>query len=581
MNKYFYNVEDNILIILSLLKQFGIKKVIASPGATNITLVASMQQDSYFEMYSCVDERSAAYMACGLSEESGEPVVLTCTGATASRNYMPGLTEAYYRKLPILVITSSQDSNKIGHLFPQVTDRTQLPTDIVVASFQLPFVKDEDDKWSNIVKVNQAINDLRYNEGGPVHINLITRYTRDYSVKELPSIKKIDKICYTSDMPRIESDSKIAIFISSHHVFNSEQIDAIDRFCSTHNAVVFCDSTSNYFGKYRVFSSLIFAQENIKKSTLEFDLLIHLGEMSGDYYTRLKIIPKEVWRISKDGMFRDSFRRLTKLFCMDILDFFNYYKKGASENKLYSLYLSIYTDLYNNIPDLPFSDLWIAQTLSKMLPQNTVLHTGILNSLRCWNFFDCKNIIRSNSNVGGFGIDGCVSSLIGASFVHPKNIYLGVFGDLAFFYDINCLGNREFGNNIRILLVNNGKGAEFRHYNNDGSQFGEDTDKYIAAAGHNGNKSNLLVKHFTEDLGFKYLSASNKEDFLNVVNSFVVESSSKPIILEVFTDSINESEALFLLRNIQRADASMVVKNTVRKTLGDSTISKLKNFLKK
>ena len=42
MDKYFYNVEDNILIILSLLKQFGIKKVIASPGATNITLVAGM-----------------------------------------------------------------------------------------------------------------------------------------------------------------------------------------------------------------------------------------------------------------------------------------------------------------------------------------------------------------------------------------------------------------------------------------------------------------------------------------------------------------------------------------------------------
>ena len=62
-----------------------------------------------------MDERSAAYIACGMAEESGEPVVLSCTGATASRNYMPGLTEAFYRKLPVLAITSSQDISKIGH----------------------------------------------------------------------------------------------------------------------------------------------------------------------------------------------------------------------------------------------------------------------------------------------------------------------------------------------------------------------------------------------------------------------------------------------------------------------------------
>ena len=95
-----YTVERNAQIILRMLKEYNIRKVVASPGTTNVTMVASMQNDPYFEMYSCVDERSAAYLACGLAEESGEAVVLSCTGATASRNYMPGLTEAYYRKLP-------------------------------------------------------------------------------------------------------------------------------------------------------------------------------------------------------------------------------------------------------------------------------------------------------------------------------------------------------------------------------------------------------------------------------------------------------------------------------------------------
>lgn len=77
-------------------------------------------------MYSSVDERSAAYMACGLAAETNEPVVLTCTGATASRNYLSALTEAFYRKLPILAITATQPEVKIGSYSPQAIDRSRI-----------------------------------------------------------------------------------------------------------------------------------------------------------------------------------------------------------------------------------------------------------------------------------------------------------------------------------------------------------------------------------------------------------------------------------------------------------------------
>ena len=109
-----YTIEKNVQMLIYLMKKHNIKKVIASPGTTNITFLASIQQDTFFEIYSAADERSAAYIACGMAAESGEPVALTCTGATASRNYISGLTEAYYRKLPILAITSSQHLGRIG-----------------------------------------------------------------------------------------------------------------------------------------------------------------------------------------------------------------------------------------------------------------------------------------------------------------------------------------------------------------------------------------------------------------------------------------------------------------------------------
>src|SRR5690554_3120608 len=133
----YYTDEKNTQIVIALLKENGIRKVVASPGATNVAFVGSIQNDPYFEMYSSVDERSAAYIACGLSAESGEPVVLSCTGATASRNYLPGLTEAFYRKLPVLAITSTQSVSRVGHHIAQVIDRSTIPNDVAKYSVTL------------------------------------------------------------------------------------------------------------------------------------------------------------------------------------------------------------------------------------------------------------------------------------------------------------------------------------------------------------------------------------------------------------------------------------------------------------
>ena len=118
----YYTDEKNVQMLIALMKAHGIKKVIASPGNTNVTFVGSIQHDSYFEVYSAVDERSAAYMACVMAAESKDPVASSGTGATASRNYVPALTEAFYRKLPILAITSTQHTGRIGQLVPQVID---------------------------------------------------------------------------------------------------------------------------------------------------------------------------------------------------------------------------------------------------------------------------------------------------------------------------------------------------------------------------------------------------------------------------------------------------------------------------
>lgn len=579
MDNKSYTNERSQLIILSLLKSYGIRKIIASPGTTNITLVGSMQNDPWFEIYSSVDERSAAYMACGLAAETGEPVVLSCTGATASRNYYPGLTEAYYRKLPVLAITANQGRMKVGNLIAQNIDRSVLANDAVRMSVSIPVIKDADDEWNCELLINKALSELTRHGGGPVHIDMSTTYSRDFSVRELPQARVVKRIMCETDFPQT-LQGRIAIFIGSHRAFTKEETLLIDKFCAANNAVVFCDHTSGYYGKYRVQFALVGGQYYYHSQLLDVDLLIHLGEVSGDYDTKLS--PAEVWRVSEDGEFRDTFRTLSKVFEMEETRFFKYYSSDTlSDDSYLQACRGEYQMLYEKFPSIPFGNIWIAHYLSDKLPDNSVLHFGILNTLRSWNFFNIPNNVLTYSNVGGFGIDGGLSTLIGASLANSEKLYLGVIGDLAFFYDMNVLGNRAVGANVRLMLINNGRGTEFRLYSHPGNAFGDDADKYIAAAGHFGNKSPMLVKHYAEDLGFEYISASTETEFKNVFHRFISEEKyGKPLIFEVFTDSKNESEALDKVYSIIPAKVNPA-KKLIKDILGEKNIRRVRNFINK
>ena len=349
----FYTNEKHTQILIALMKKHGIKKIIASPGATNICLVASLQNDPYFEIYSSVDERSAAYMACGLAAESGEPVVLSCTGATASRNYMPGLTEAFYRKLPILAITSTQRIDRIGHNVPQVIDRSVEPNDIFNLSVYIPEIYNDEDRWSCEVRINEAILELKHHGGGPVHINLVTNYSPIYDVKELPDVRVIKRIYYNSKMPELPN-GKIGIYVGAHREWSKELTDKVDKFCSLYNAVVFCDHTSNYKGEYQVFPSLVASQDCYRAACCSVDLLLHIGDISGAY---VAIFSNKTWRINIDGKICDTFKNLQYVFEMNEEDFFEKYDSKhfpEIEHKLNRPYLVLVLKVENNTYAIPF-----------------------------------------------------------------------------------------------------------------------------------------------------------------------------------------------------------------------------------
>ncbi len=554
-----YTDERNVQILISLLKAYDLSHVIVSPGTTHGTFVRCAQIDPFFKMYSCVDERSAAYMACGMAAESGQPVVIACTQATASRNYLPALTEAYYRKLPIIAITGAREQADIGSLMPQVIDRSVVPNDVCVKSVNIPVVKDTTDERYCEIELNKVFAVMRLeNGGGPIHINLESRYSLNFGVRQLPLCRKIPTYTIDDDLPQIEA-IRVGIFVGAHNRWNERLSNAVDAFCEKYNAVVLCDHTSNYKGKYGTVFTLQANQYNYKSKVSHMDLLIHIGNVSPNYYAIINLRPSQVWRVNTDGNYADLFHTLSSVFKMSEEDFFDHYissnmKAPPSKEKLWETAQEEHAAVLSSIPDLPFSNLYMCQRFAPSLPQNSVLHFGRSNSSRSINMFDIDSSITAYSNVGGCGIDGSISSCIGSALASPDKLHFLILGDLSFFYDINSLGNRHIKNNIRILLVNNGLGVEFKVGFNFLRLFEKDTNLYMAAEGHFGSKSPDLVRHWAGDLGFEYLTANDKASFNQNLSRFVspLNDTEKPMIFEVFTEEKCEHDALEMILGCYR-----------------------------
>ena len=132
--------STNLNIILSILKEEGINRHVICPSINQCTEVLQ-EINAYFpNAVHSIDERSAGYIATGMSAEAQDVVVVWCDGNASFRNLTSALTEAFYRKLPILVLTLELSGEAI--------DQSVNPHDILCNRYCIPkftnrdFIKD-------------------------------------------------------------------------------------------------------------------------------------------------------------------------------------------------------------------------------------------------------------------------------------------------------------------------------------------------------------------------------------------------------------------------------------------------------
>ena len=103
-----YSSIPSAFLIVELLRLYGVKEVVISPGSRNAPLTIGFSENKAFNCHSIVDERSAAFYGLGLAMAKNEPVVLVCTSGSALLNYFPTIAEAFYSDVPLLVLSADR-----------------------------------------------------------------------------------------------------------------------------------------------------------------------------------------------------------------------------------------------------------------------------------------------------------------------------------------------------------------------------------------------------------------------------------------------------------------------------------------
>lgn len=591
-----YTPLKNYQIIISLLKQNNIKHLVLSAGTRNIPFVQSVENDPFFTCYSVVDERSAAYMALGISLKLNEPVVISCTSSTATCNYFPAIAEAYHQGAQLIVLTSDRNPALLGQREDQMINQVNMYGTFVKKAVNLPIIHTEEDLWHCQRLVNEAILATNFHGKGPVQINIpMLNYASVCSEKNCLTARKINRIRIETEnavweqlSEKLNSAKRIMIVCGQNNYTSPLLNQLLSQFAKLYKAVLLAEYMANIECEEAMNPFLPFETHVMSSGRFEEfipDIVISLGTnvMSGiKQQLRDKAGRFEHWGIEESGDIVDMYKSLINVFECSPEYFFQYFIKNF--NKTIERSDEYETCIKNYIsklkfPALKFSNNTVIRDLAKRIPDNSVLHLSINNSIRLVNFFGLPNrSIKVFANIGTHGIDGCLSSYIGQAVVSdPKNLNFLIIGDLSFFYDMGAMRIKHIPKTCRILLVNNYGGGEF-HYST--TLLKDPTmDLHTSAAHQN------TAKGWVESVGFKYYSVHNDEEYQQVLNIFLSKDSEQPILIEVFSDMEVDATTTHALEDINKYETTKenivrTIKDTVVDVIGAPAAKRIINKLK-
>ncbi|MEX0967753.1 MAG: 2-succinyl-5-enolpyruvyl-6-hydroxy-3-cyclohexene-1-carboxylic-acid synthase [Bacteroidia bacterium] len=526
--------------------QLGLKYAVLSPGSRCAPISLSFLRNENIQCYVVPDERSAAFIALGLAQQSQCPVAMVSTSGTAALNYAPAITEAFFQRQPLICITADRPQEWLGQADNQAIYQQQLFAPHVLKSLEIPTDLTHDDaEWYALRLISEAWNFASGRPKGPVHLNVPMREPL-YLSEPLPSHAGLPKVftvnhnesAATGQVEYLKAalaEAESVMVVAGLLPPSSQLTEGVEKLAAHHKVVFVPDVAANLLTKQAMLHSDLFLSS--KKPTREFapDLLLTLG---GPVVSKnLKQFfrdhrPQQHIHIDAAGAMPDTFQSLTKVISASPAALFRELQIqdeniSAFKNRWIKAEDEIAGRAQAALKASEWNDLVAAHILCKNLPENSFLHLGNSLPVRLVNLVGLPQLgqrrITVFSNRGTSGIDGCVSTALGNALNTAATVTLLV-GDLSFFYDRNGLWHRHIPGNLRIIVLNNNGGGIFRNISGPAMQ--TELEPFFAA----GQELNceLTAKQHRLD----YTSASERSGLVTALEKFYLESE-KASLLEI------------------------------------------------
>ena len=557
--------------IVALCVAKNINHVVISPGSRNAPLTIGFTHHPEIKAYSIVDERCAAFFALGMAQQLQQPVALVCTSGSALLNYYPAVAEAFYSDIPLVVISADRPIERIdigdgqtirqknvfeNHILYSANLYSEIVLENTSADKKLQQKQFESQKH-NEREINLALNKALEGKG-PVHIN-VPFYEPLYDIVEKASVNPLQILPEIRE--RIYSEKELEPYAELWNkakrkmvIVGVAQPNALEQkfldFLAQDDSVLMLTETTSNLNHPEIFTridTLIGPIERSEDATEQFealrpDLLLTFGGMivSKKIKSLLRNFqPEHHWHVDPKKAY-NTFFCLNKHFETSINSFFGKFhpmlENGKSEYgphwKNIRKKRQIQHDLY--VQEIPYSDFKAMQLIVPGVPKKYNVQLGNSATVRYAQLFNWDETQKLFCNRGTSGIDGSVSTAVGAALINEDPTLL-ICGDLSFFYDSNGLWNNYIPKNFRIIILNNEGGGIFRIL--PGNKNTENFDTYFETIHH------MNAKPLCEMYDFEYLSAKNSEEISTALNGFY-DTSKKPKLLEIFTPRLVNDEVL-------------------------------------
>lgn len=540
-------ILSHIIELVAICAKKGIKNVVLSPGSRCAPLTLAFARHTDIHTRTISDERSAGFIALGMAQQLEEPVALVCTSGSAALNYFPAIAEAYFQRIPLLVISADRPIEWIDQFDGQTIFQEGVYGKHVKGSFQFPNSNaTADDSWFAARISNEAINLAKQYPYGPVHINIPLKEpfypTGDESIHfpEKPRVfNQLSNTVQLSDESlmklknRLESVHKILV-IAGQQRPDKAILDQLDNLADSHQLVFISDCISNMqSAKSITFHDHWLSLPSIAEE-LKPDLILSFGMSIISKPLKLFLRSSEAshWHIQEDGQAKDTFQRLTRILPTSPTSFFQWLSGNLppQTTSFYQAWHSLELKVKKQLPEIlstvDFGEYSALHAALLAAPQQSKVHVANSMSVRYLNFLGVREQ-EICCNRGTSGIDGSNSTAVGCTFTTKELVTL-VTGDLAFFYDRNAFWHNYTMPNLRIILLNNHAGGIFRIINGPAEQ--PELEEYFET------KQQLNAQQLATEFGFFYSKVVNQEELDASLVDFYQESLH-PKILEIETSS--------------------------------------------